>query len=62
MLRKVINKKDDLYFTNVRAAQIPSETTVKSSISGNDIYLWYNTAAKREYKRFNGGGCRGSKR
>lgn len=40
------NKKDDLYFTNVRAAQIPSETTVKSSISGNDIYLWYNTAAK----------------
>ena len=40
------NKKDDVYFTNVRAAQIPSETTVKSSISGNDIYLWYNTAAK----------------
>ncbi len=40
------DKKDDLYFTNVRAAQIPSETTVKSSISGNDIYLWYNTAAK----------------
>lgn len=40
------NKKDDVYFTNVRAAQIPSETTVKSSISGNDICLWYNTAAK----------------
>lgn len=42
------NKKDDVYFTNVRAAQIPSETTVKSSISGNDIYLWYNTAAKED--------------
>ena len=42
------DKKDDLYFTNVRAAQIPSETTVKSSISGNDIYLWYNTAAKED--------------
>ena len=40
------NKKDDVYFTNVRAAQIPSETTVKASISGDDIYLWYNTAAK----------------
>ena len=42
------NKKDDVYFTNVRAAQIPSETTVKASISGDDIYLWYNTAAKED--------------
>lgn len=44
----VEGKDCNLYFTNVRAAQIPSETTVKSSISGNDIYLWYNTAAKED--------------
>lgn len=42
------NKKYDLYFTNVRAAQIPSATTAKTVISNNDLNIWFNTAAMED--------------
>lgn len=42
------NKKYDLYFTNVRAAQIPSDTVTKTTVSNNDINVWFNTAAMED--------------
>ena len=42
------DKKDDVYFTNVRAAQIPSDTVTKTTVSNNDINVWFNTAAMED--------------